>query len=127
MTINILPTAGTQNLPGMIASIEFMSQSTSTTPQALSVLTDCSCLGAGTATGSAARNLYTLAAGEEGQIKWIGFGSGTAATGEASVVFTGTATGQSVIASATDFLKLEFTNDVWYIRESGGATIATTT
>src|SRR3990170_739373 len=69
---------------GTFQSVESMTQSTSTVPQALSLNTDVSILGAGTATGSSARNIYSLGTGVEGQEKYIYM----TATGEASVGMT---------------------------------------
>ena len=133
---------------GTFQSVESLTQSTSTTPQALSVTTDVSVLGMGTATGAAVRNLYTLAAGVEGQEKTIYAN----ATGEASVIFTqiagrlpahisgllapsatavdalwASATGQYVLQAADEFLLLKFMNDAWQIMLGRGATLATTT
>ena len=133
---------------GTFQSVESLTQSTSTTPQALSVTTDVSILGMGTATGAAVRNLYTLAAGVEGQQKIIYAN----ATGEASVIFTqisgrlpiavsalaipsattvdalwASATGQYVFQAADEYLRLVFMNDAWQPYAGRGATLATTT
>lgn len=128
--VNVLPTVGTQFRYGMIRSMEWMTNApTSTEPQALSTTLDVSNLGAGTstATGGGILNLYTLGAGQEGQTKWIGLGSTTAATGHASVVFTGTATGQHVLQAAADYLELKFVNDTWMVQNFLGATLSTGT
>src|SRR5919109_110182 len=73
-----------QRKAGTWQALATYTQSTSTTPQALSIYADAHLLGMGTATGAAVRNLYTLAAGVEGQEVYIG----SDATGEASVIFT---------------------------------------
>lgn len=141
-------TGGVQVQEGTIRSTETMTQSTATTPQSLSLFTDVSVLGAGTATGTAARNLYTLGSGNhEGQEKWIYM----TATGEASVIFTqpsgriwgsiafglasatdvdqswASATGQYVMQAADDCLGVKWLNDAWTVFYSRGATLATTT
>lgn len=133
---------------GTFQSVESLTQSTSTTPQALSITTDVSVLGMGTATGSSARNLYTLAAGVEGQHKMIYCN----ATGEAGVIFTqktgrlnaiisgmvipsattvdgmwASATGQYVFNAANDWLELKYMNDAWWPLRGVGATLSTTT
>lgn len=133
---------------GTFQSVESLTQSTATTPQALSVTTDVSVLGMGTATGAAVRNLYTLAAGVEGQEKLIYAN----ATGEASVIFTqisgrldpgvgavvnatattvdanwASATGQYVFQAANEFILTRFMNDAWHVLNIRGATQATTT
>lgn len=85
---------------GTFQSIEYLTQSTATTPQALSLTTDLSVLGAGTASGNIRNNLYTLGTSTtvststalasttvgavEGQEKYIFF----TATGFASLIFT---------------------------------------
>ncbi len=135
---------------GTFQSVESLTQSTATAPQALSITTDVSVLGMGTATGAAVRNLYTLAAGVEGQEKIVYAN----ATGEASVIFTqktgrlplslsmivgaatatgavdslfASATGQYVFQAADEFLQLKFLNDAWQVMNARGATLATTT
>jgi hypothetical protein len=133
---------------GTFQSIETMTQSTATTPQALSVTTDVSLLGGGTATGAAVRNLYTLGSGVEGQEKVIYM----TATGEASVIFTqpsgrlpvqvsstivpsatavdaiwASATGQYVLQAADEYVRAVWMNSAWHVIESRGATLATTT
>ena len=133
---------------GTFQSVESMTQSTSTVPQALSLNTDVSILGAGTATGTSARNIYTLGTGVEGQEKTIYM----TATGEASVVFTqpagrlhnyfefstttvgpatvlsaASATGQYVLQAADDFVLVKWLNDAWQVMAFSGATLGTTT
>ena len=129
MTITVIVPREQVHRGGTFGSNQFMTQSTSTTPQAVNVTDDISLLGAGTAsaTGGGINNLYTLAAGIEGQEKVIGLGSGTAATGMASVVFTGTATGQHVLQAAADILYMKFINDQWMLLSSLGATLSTGT
>ena len=133
---------------GTYQSSESLTQSTATIPQALSITTDVSVLGMGTATGAAVRNMYTLAAGVEGQEKWVYAN----ATGEASVIFTqisgrldpgvgavvnatatavdanwASATGQYVFQAANEFIGMKFMNDAWHVMMARGVTQATTT
>lgn len=133
---------------GTYQSSESLTQSTATTPQALSITTDVSVLGMGTATGAAVRNMYTLAAGVEGQEKWVYCN----ATGEASVIFTqisgrldygvsavvnqtattgdgtwASATGQYVFQAANEFIGMKYMNDAWHVMMARGVTQATTT
>lgn len=133
---------------GTFQSSESLTQSTATTPQSLSVTTDISVLGMGTATGAAVLNLYTLGAGVEGQEKWIY----SNATGEASVVFRqisgrldfgvsavynstattadgtwASATGQVVFQAANEYIGMKYLNDAWHVLVARGVTQATTT
>ena len=143
-------TGGQQQLrSGSWQSSETLTQSTATTPQALSVKHDVSILGMGTATGAAVRNLYTLGSGVEGQEKTIY----CLATGEASVVAKwhagrqpffissilnggtatavdtawASATGQLVFQAADEFVRFRWMNEQWHFLELEGATAATTT
>ena len=92
MTIELTNTTRPQYHVGMPASIQYLSESTGTAFQLINNTDDITMLGAGTATGDNSVNLYYLGPGShDGQVKWIGFGSGTAATGEAAFL-TGAAT-----------------------------------
>ena len=66
---------------GGYQQVETLTQSTATALLTVSVSIPVSVLGGGTATGAAVRNIYSLAAGVEGQEKVIVMN----ATGEASV------------------------------------------
>lgn len=148
MAINTLTGGDRMLFRGTYQSVESMTQSTATTPQALSTRTEVSILGGGTATGAAVRNLYTLGSGVEGQEKIIYM----IATGEASVVFTqpsgrqpiqvsatlipaatavdavwASATGQYVLQAADEFIRCIWMNSAWHVTEARGATLATTT
>ena len=132
-------------------AIETLTQSTATTPRALSLFTDVSILGAGTATGHE-RNFYTLASGaREGQEKLIVL----SATGEAKVVIAGptngnlpihvvlssvnptataaidqilaSATGRWVFQSDGDYILLRYFNGTWNYMSAVGATLSTGT
>jgi hypothetical protein len=128
MAINAAVTAGTQNFPGTIRSIQYMSHSTATAAQSVDVSSDVSCLGAGTATGDNRNNMYHLPAGVEGQVKFITLGTTTAATGEAAIDFSvGTATGCHVFGTSSDYVKVQYINDTWMVLDLLGATIATAT
>ena len=134
---------------GVFSSVESLDASTATTPQAISIVTDVTNLGASTATGDNRNNLYTLAAGPaEGKEKTI-FMTGT---GEAAVfvpmatgrlpfgdVLLGTSTAtetNTLVASATGFLvftasdqyvMLRMINSQWAIMALAGATLSTGT
>ena len=141
---------------GSWQSQESMTQSTATALQALSVKTDVSILGGGTATGTALRNIYSLAAGLEGQEKLLLMN----ATGEASVTMafattrypfdvgftllgsTGgtatignvaltdslvSATGMLVFQSDGDYALVKYFNAKWHVKDVAGATLATVT
>ena len=148
MTIGTITGGERLKFAGTYQSSESLTQSTATTPQALSITTDVSVLGMGTATGAAVRNMYTLAAGVEGQEKWVYCN----ATGEASVIFTqisgrldagvgavvnqtatavdanwASATGQYVFQAANEFIGMKYMNDAWHVMMARGVTQATTT
>lgn len=78
-------------------SQEQMTQSTATAAQALSLFTDVSLLGGGTATG-VERNVYSLASGIEGQEKFVAL----IATGEGAVSFQGATATDLWVLNATD-------------------------
>ena len=145
-------TSGRLNKAASWRSVETLTASTSTTPQAISVETDVTILGGSTVTAGAVRNLYTLAAGEQGQEKLI---MNSTSTGHASVIFAkpsgrqlipalgefqangstasafGNAwtsgTGQFVLSADGDFLLLRFIGSDWNVVAIAGATLATTT
>ena len=147
--------AGTRTKPASWRSIETLTASTSTTPQAISIELDVTILGGSTVTaGGAVRNLYTLADGFPGQEKMIQHAT---ATGASHVIFdypsgrtgttvpwltdfmagTGTAsafgntmtsgTGQFVMQADGDFLLLRFVGSDWQVIAAAGATMDTTT
>lgn len=150
MTVTI--TGNTQiRRGGTFQSKEDLLQSTATVPQAISLTTDATTLAGGTATGFSV-NIYTLAAGSEGQWKSIF----NLATGESKVIVTNIATGQLtgiygtstgtatgagtadiaacyvtatgafVLSTADQFLFMRFQNNRWWII-NGKATFATST
>ena len=97
-------------------------QSTATADQSLSLDTDLSLLGMGTATGFN-RNGYSLASGIEGQEKFI-LSTGT---GEAKVAWQGMiVTGRSVLDTPGDFVFLRYFGGAWRLIEQT-ATTATAT
>ena len=100
-----------------------LTQSTATSYQTVSLDTELTCLGMGTATGIA-RNLYSLASGAvEGMDKSIL----STATGEAHLLITvGTATGMHVFTEADDYLLTRYEDGKWRILVSS-ATLASTT
>jgi hypothetical protein len=136
-----------QRKVGTFQYVASYTQSTSTTPQELDIAADAHTLGMGTATGSGARNLYTLAAGIEGQEVWIW----SLATGEAGVIFTqpsgrlplqvsvtvnggaatavdaafASATGKYTFTAAGDYLGARFMNAAWNVFAVSGVTQAT--
>jgi hypothetical protein len=142
-------TGGQLNTNTSWQKLETLTQSTATAFRAISVRADATVLGMGTATGTAARNIYSLATtGVEGQEKFIY----SAATGEASVLIPmpsgrlniqacmlavpsattvdalqASATGMWVFQSDGDFLLLQFMNGAWNVINGSGATLATTT
>jgi len=121
MTVTL--TAGAlQYRGGAYQAKEDLTQSTATAKQALSVSTDISTLGGGTATGFNVDN-YSVAAGVEGQTKTVVM----LATGEAKVELTGTATGKYVLSTADAVLELRYINAKWRATFNDGATIATST
>jgi len=108
MTVTI--TQGTQRRAGgTFSSTEALSQSTATTAQAVSAVTDVSTLSGGTATGFGA-DRYLLAAGNEGQYKSVVM----LATGEAKLdVAGGTATGSFTMTAAEDIWMGQYINGGW--------------
>ena len=145
-------TSGKLNKAQSWRSVETLAASTATTPQEISVETDVTILAGSTVTAGAVRNLYTLAAGVQGQEKMIQHAT---ATGHASVIFdkpsgrqlipamgefaangsTASAfgntwtsgTGQFVLSADGDFLLLRFIGSDWNVVAMAGATLATTT
>lgn len=142
-------TGGERQTNSSWQSSETLTQSTATAFRTLSMRTDVSVLGMGTATGTALRNIYSLATtGVEGQEKLIFCG----ATGEASVLVPANSGRMSIIASSLalpaatavdavwasatgmwvfqsdgDFLLVKFMNGAWHAIGGAGATLATTT
>ena len=87
--------------------------------------TNATTLGMGTASGDVRNNLYTLAAGLEGQSKFIY----TTATGYAALMTTQgttTTTGQYVFTAGTSWAMFTYMNASWRF-VAGNATIASTT
>ena len=143
------PSAGTRREAWGAGAVEALTQSTATALQTLSVTTYVSSLGAGTATGTMARNVYVLpATAPDGTEKIVILG----ATGEASLTFTmatclhyigrdtagvasatnvavaiiGAATGGLVLNTTNSWVKLMAMNSSWII-VGGNATFGTTT
>ena len=147
MPISISPGARHQTMGAQ--SVEVLTQSTTTVAQTLSNTSYVSALGAGTATGSMARNLYNLATTAlDGTEKMIYL----SATGEASLTFPwatgqhyigrdvagvatatnvavaliGAATGGLVFIHAAAWARMIFLNGGWTVL-GGNATFGTTT
>lgn len=121
MTITITSNAQVFNA-GISQSVENLTQSTATGLQTLSLKTDISNIGMGTATGFGI-NRYLLPAGQHGQEKWLV----AQATGEAYVqLAAGTATGALVFTS-TQQAQVVFMDTIWALTYSRGPTIATAT
>ena len=144
--------SGTRTKPGSWRSIENLTASTATTPQAISVEVDVTVLGGSTVTaGGAVNNLYTLADGFPGQEKMIQHAT---ATGASHVIFDypsgrqphsfyemsaggstapdiqtlwTSGTGQWVMQADGDFLLLRFLGGDWQVVMAAGATMDTTT
>jgi hypothetical protein len=147
MAVTITP--GERQTNDTYQSSETLTQSTATAFQSLSLRTDVSVLGMGTATGTALRNIYRLATtAVEGQEKLVI----SSATGQASVLVPmpsgrigiigsslavpsatavdavwASATGMWVFESDGDFLLCKFLNGTWQVIGGSGATLATTT
>lgn len=124
--MTITTTVGAQIRPNTsYTAVETMTQSTATAAQSLSTTIPVSTVGAGTATGTLSINQYLMATGNgwDGMEKVVQMG----ATGEATVQFTGTATGAHVLQSDGDFIRLKQIDGTWYLLSSSGATIATAT
>lgn len=141
-------TSGKLNKAQSWRSVETMTASTATTPQAISVETDTTILGGSTVTRGVLNNLYTLAAGVQGQEKLIMHAT---ATGRSAVIFSypnqrmpifdganmGTVTdaelhwvsgtGQIILEADGDYLLLRFIGSDWQIMSMAGATLATST
>lgn len=112
------------NAGGVFGSAETLSQSTSTAAQEVSMKTDVSHLGVGTATGFGVnRYLLGTATAREGQEKVCL----TTGTGEAILVLTGTATGALVFGADGDLAMLRYMNGTWFLLHNNGATFATAT
>ena len=140
--------SGTRTKLGSWRSIETLTASTSTTPQAVSIETDVTVLGGSTVTaGGAVANLYTMADGVQGQEKLIMHATATGAshvifdyaTGRmpifdglhlaATTVGTGwvSGTGQFVLQADGDFVLVRFIGSEWQIMDMRGATMDNTT
>jgi hypothetical protein len=148
MTVT-LSSSDRQRKAGTYQFAKSYTQSTATAPQAMDITADIHILGMGTATGAPVRNLYTLAAGIEGQEVDIL----SDATGNAGVIFTqvsgrlpldvsvivtggaatsvdaawASATGQYVFSASNQYVRARFMNSAWFVNECRGVTLATTT
>lgn len=128
MTITI--TAGDANRIGGWQSSEDLTNSTATAVQELGLDHPVSTISGGTATGFGV-NRYLLPSAtatgargaQEGQEKTVVM----LATGEAYLVFSGTATGALVLSAANDYAELRFQNELWVQKDIGSATLATAT
>ena len=121
MTVEI--TAGAGEARGEdYQSRETLAQATSTDQVALSLTTNYSLIGGGTATGFGT-NGYGLADGRDGQRKEIIM----MATGEATIHLTGTATAALVLDAADDGVGLKFLNAKWRVTMSSGLSLASAT
>ena len=124
MAVTLVNTERRAEGGGTFSSAESLTQSTATAAQSVSLNTDVTSLGGGTATGFGV-NTYELATGAvEGREKLVQLG----ATGEAKLSLGGgTATGQLVFAADGDLVLLRYINDVWMVMNTVGATLATAT
>jgi hypothetical protein len=108
---------------GVFQAVEALSNSTATTLRTFSTV-PISTIAGGTATGFALnRYLVSTASAAEGQEKMVVM----LATGEAYVIYSGTATGAAVLTDANDRVALRFVNAVWVETDAGSATRATAT
>jgi hypothetical protein len=121
MPVSLVGGALRPRFAGYVAR-ETFTQSTATVAQAIALGTLVTHVGMGSATGFNL-NTYSLAAGTEGQEKYIL----ATATGEAKISLTGTATGQWVLDAADDWLKVVYLTAKWHVLSSAGATLATST
>lgn len=122
----ISTTVGAQIRPvESVSAIETMTQSTATAAQSIATSFAVTTLGAGTATGTLSLNQYLLATGDGWELmeKIVQM----AATGEATLQFTGTATGAHVFQADGDFIDLKQINGTWWVQNLSGATLATAT
>lgn len=122
MTVTV--TSGEIHHVGAFRSSEALTNSTSTAVQEVSLSIPISTISGGTATGFGVnRYLLSTASAVEGQEKIICM----LATGEAYVVYTGTATGAQVLSAADDYVWLKYFNETWKAVDVGSATAATAT
>jgi hypothetical protein len=113
-----------QKTEGVFQSVETLSQSTGTGLQEADTKVDAVHLGVGTATGFAInRYLLGTATAREGQ-ETVCLTTGT---GEAYLVFTGTATGALVFGADGDLVLMRYMNGTWFLMHNNGATFATAT
>jgi F0F1-type ATP synthase membrane subunit c/vacuolar-type H+-ATPase subunit K len=109
---------------GVFQSVEALSNSTATTLRTVSAGAPITTIAGGTATGFAInRYLVSTASAAEGQTKMVVM----LATGEAYVIYAGTATGAAVLTDANDRVALRFVNALWVETDAGSATRATAT
>jgi hypothetical protein len=109
---------------GVFQSVEALSNSTATTLRTVSAAAPITTIAGGTATGfSIIRYLVSTASSAEGQTKLVVM----LATGEAYVIYSGTATGAAVLTDAHDRVALRFVNAIWVETDAGSATRATAT
>lgn len=118
-------TRGEQLGDGSFGSLQTMTQSTATTLQTISNKHAVVTLGMGTATGDLRNNRYLLSATDATEGKEITVQTG--ATGEASLHFTGTATGALTFQADGDLVTLKLMNGTWLQQQLVGATLATAT
>lgn len=109
---------------GVFQSVENFTNSTATTLRVCSAGAPISTISGGTATGFGInRYLVSTASAAEGQTKMVVM----LGTGEAYVIYSGTATGASVLTDTNDRIGLRFINAVWVETDNGTATRATAT
>ena len=122
MTVTVV--SGTQNRDHTFRSEKSYTGSTSTSFQTLDPSYDVLNIGLSTA-ATVGLNQYLLATDSamEGRVVYLQ----ATATGTASVLMAGTATGFLVFTAATDAIVLRHLNAFWYIDQNNGATFGTAT
>jgi hypothetical protein len=116
-------TGGEINYEGAFRSVENLTNSTATTLRSFTLYNPVSTIAGGTASGFGVnRYLLPTTGAVEGQFKTIIM----LATGEANVIFTGTATGALVLNEANDQITLRYQNAFW-MQIAHSATVATAT
>lgn len=113
-------TPNTQVVYAGVGAEETLSQSTATAAQTISLTTFYTALGMGTATGN--NNVYSLGAGQPGQMKFLE----ATATGEAKVVLDGaTATGRLTFLTSNARGMFVYCATGWKIVDTVALTTAT--
>jgi len=122
--MTVVVTAGNQVFDGVPRSVKTYTGSTATSQQSIDLTYDVHNLGMSTA-ATVGINIYLLATDDDYEGREVIVQA--TATGTASLVFTGTATGHLVFAAATDIARMKQFDGIWYVEQNSGATIATAT